>query len=215
MRHLKFTWQDIEPPVEPPFKTLITKGSAFNFGMSDVARMRDEMERLIKNLSKIYLAMKEQEKADKKKSKRPVKTEEDEKKSSLPEESTSAEENNASTAADSEKKKDSSSDEYMAEGGGDSDEHMADTNEKDVSMDSMDTDEDGGVSQPLLSEDESPAAKGEHEDLQESTSEEKENVLKEGSQKSAEEDETMPDAPSTSDGDEVDASISAVTSPLV
>ena len=65
MRHLKFTWEDITQ--KSPFKTLITKGSAFRFGMSDVARMRDEMERLIKNLSKIYLAMKEQEKADKKK----------------------------------------------------------------------------------------------------------------------------------------------------
>ena len=192
MRHLKFTWEDISQ--KPPFKTLITKGSAFRFDMSDVARMRDEMERLIKNLSKIYLAMKEQEKADKKKkSKRPVKTEEDEKKSSLPEESTSAEENNASTAADS------------SSGG----EHMADASEKDTSRDSMDTDEEGGVSQSLLSsEDESPAAatKG-LEDVQESTSEEKENVVKEGSsQKSVDEDEAMPDAPSTSDDGELDAS---------
>ena len=65
MRHLKFTWEDITQ--KPPFKTLFTKGSAFRFGMSDIARMRGEMERLIHNLSKIYLAMKEREKADKKK----------------------------------------------------------------------------------------------------------------------------------------------------
>jgi len=64
MRHIKFTWEDIAQ--KPSFKTLITKGSAFRFGMSDVARMREEMERLINNLSKIYLAMKEQEKAKKK-----------------------------------------------------------------------------------------------------------------------------------------------------
>ena len=211
MRHLKFTWEDITE--KPPFKTLITKGSAFRFGMSDVARMRDEMERLIKSLSKIYLAMKEQEKADKKKSKRPVKTEED-KKSSLPGENEKASEDDAPTAADSEKRKDSASDESMEDvGGGDSDEHMADASEKDVSRDSMDTDEGSGVSQSLLSsEDESPAAaKGEeHEDVQESTSEEKENVVQEGSQKK---DETLPDAPSTSDCEVVAAS--AVTSPVV
>ena len=208
MKHLKFTWNDMKKQL----KTLITKSPAFRFDMSDVARMRDEMERLINNLSKIYLAMKEQEKADKKKkkSKLPVKTEED-KKSSLPEENEKGEDD-APTAADSEKRKDGASDESMEDV--DSDEHMADANEKDTSRDSMDTDEGGGVSESLLSEDESPAAaKGEHEDLQESTSEEKENVVQEGSQKSA--DETMPDAPSTSDGDEVDASISAVTSPLV
>ena len=65
MKHLKFTWENISQ--KTPFKDLITRGPAFRFGMSDVARMRDEMERLIKNLSKIYLAMKEREKADKKK----------------------------------------------------------------------------------------------------------------------------------------------------
>jgi len=63
MKHLKFTWNDMKKQL----KTLITKSPAFRFGMSDVARMRDEMERLINNLSKIYLAMKEQEKADKEK----------------------------------------------------------------------------------------------------------------------------------------------------
>ena len=62
MRHLKFTWEDISR--KPPFGALITKGPAFQFNMSDIARMREEMERLINNLSKIYL-MKEREKADK------------------------------------------------------------------------------------------------------------------------------------------------------
>ena len=63
MKHLKFTWNDMKKQL----KTLITKSPAFRFDMSDVARMRDEMERLINNLSKIYLAMKEREKADKEK----------------------------------------------------------------------------------------------------------------------------------------------------
>ena len=65
MRHLKFTREDMNQ--KPPFKTLITKGSAFQFDMSDIARMREEMKSLINNLSKIYLAIKEQERADKKK----------------------------------------------------------------------------------------------------------------------------------------------------
>lgn len=63
MRRLKFTWEGIESA----FEALITKGPAFQFNMSDIARMREEMKSLINNLSEIYLVMKERKKADKKK----------------------------------------------------------------------------------------------------------------------------------------------------
>merc|ERR1711957_216591 len=61
MRHLKFTWEDFGERC----KTLITSGSAFQFDMTDIARIRKEIELLIDNLSKPYLDMKNQEKAKK------------------------------------------------------------------------------------------------------------------------------------------------------
>jgi len=70
MRHLKFTWVDIcEKPV---LKSLITKGPAFQFDMSDIARIREEIGTLIDNLSKLYLRMKEQEKANKRAKRREI-----------------------------------------------------------------------------------------------------------------------------------------------
>ena len=62
MRHLKFTWKG----VSNRFKSLITNGSAFQFDMDDVARMRDEIASLIGKLSRIYLDLKKKEKANKK-----------------------------------------------------------------------------------------------------------------------------------------------------
>lgn len=62
MRHLKFTWKG----VSNRFKSLITNGSAFQFDMDDVARMRVEIASLIGKLSSIYLDLKKKEKANKK-----------------------------------------------------------------------------------------------------------------------------------------------------
>jgi len=65
MRHLKFTWVEISSH----FKSMITRGPAFQFDMEDIARIRGEIGTLINNLSEIYLAMKLEEKKEKKKSK--------------------------------------------------------------------------------------------------------------------------------------------------
>ena len=62
MRHLKFTWKGRSNR----FRSLITNGSAFQFDMDDVARMRVEIEALIGKLSRIYLDLKKKEKANKK-----------------------------------------------------------------------------------------------------------------------------------------------------
>lgn len=62
MRHLKFTWKGRSNR----FKSLITNGSAFQFDMDDVARMRVEIASLIGKLSSIYLDLKKKEKANKK-----------------------------------------------------------------------------------------------------------------------------------------------------
>jgi len=63
MKHLKFTWDDITE--DKPLRTLITCNPAFEFDMADIARIRGEIETLIDNLSKLYLRIKEQEKAKK------------------------------------------------------------------------------------------------------------------------------------------------------
>lgn len=68
MRHLKFTWADLCD--KTPFKTLITEGPAFQFDMSDLARIRKEIGALIDKLSLLYLRAKEKEKANKKAKKR-------------------------------------------------------------------------------------------------------------------------------------------------
>ena len=65
MRHLKFTWVDIMEH----FKSMITRGPAFQFDMEDIARIRGEMGTLINKLSEVYLAMKAEEKKEKTKSK--------------------------------------------------------------------------------------------------------------------------------------------------
>jgi hypothetical protein len=59
MRHLQFTWDDFSE--RPRFSTLIIKGPAFWFDMSDITRIRTEFSSLIDNLSKLYLQ--EEEKA--------------------------------------------------------------------------------------------------------------------------------------------------------
>merc|ERR1712194_416627 len=61
MRNDKFTWGG----GCERFLTLITKGPAFQFDMSDIARIREEMGILIYNLSIQYLKTKEQGKAKK------------------------------------------------------------------------------------------------------------------------------------------------------
>ena len=58
MRHLKFTRADIMEL----FKSMITEGSAFQFDMEDIARIRTEMQRLINNLSVIYITTEEYKK---------------------------------------------------------------------------------------------------------------------------------------------------------
>ena len=52
MRNLQFTKEHQNE--KPPFSSLITSGSAFQFNMSDIARIRVEMVTLIDNLSQIY-----------------------------------------------------------------------------------------------------------------------------------------------------------------
>jgi hypothetical protein len=59
MRHLQFTRDDSSE--RPRFSTLITKGPAFWFDMSDITHIRTEFSTLIDNLSKLYLQ--EEEKA--------------------------------------------------------------------------------------------------------------------------------------------------------
>ena len=49
MRHKEFTWLDALE--KPSFKSLITKGPAFQFNRSDVARIRSEFALLIDRLS--------------------------------------------------------------------------------------------------------------------------------------------------------------------
>ena len=64
MRNQRFTWDDYNNK----FKSLVTEGPAFQFGMSDMARIRIEIGTLIYKLSKHYLRMKDQEKVNKKRS---------------------------------------------------------------------------------------------------------------------------------------------------
>ena len=59
MQHFCFTFTD----VREKFNSLITGGEAFQFDMSDIARIRQEMGMLIDGLSEPYLQMKEREKA--------------------------------------------------------------------------------------------------------------------------------------------------------
>jgi len=63
MRHHHFTWEGYEDN----FTSLITNGSAFQFDKSEMARIREEMTKLVDNLSKVYLPwLKVQELADEK-----------------------------------------------------------------------------------------------------------------------------------------------------
>lgn len=63
MRHIRFTWKGCNAN----FLLLITNSSAFQFDMSEIARIREEMTTLVDNLSKMYLPwLKEQELADRK-----------------------------------------------------------------------------------------------------------------------------------------------------
>ena len=63
MRNLRFTREGYNEN----FVSLITRGKAFQFDMSDIARIRKEMSKLFDNLSKVYLRrLKEQESATKK-----------------------------------------------------------------------------------------------------------------------------------------------------
>ena len=63
MRHLRFTWKGYKAN----FASLITNSPAFQFDMSEIARIREEMTTLVDNLSKVYLPwLKEQELADRK-----------------------------------------------------------------------------------------------------------------------------------------------------
>jgi hypothetical protein len=63
MRHLRFTWRGRKEN----FLSLITNSPAFQFDMSQIARIREEMTTLVDNLSKVYLPwLKEQELAERK-----------------------------------------------------------------------------------------------------------------------------------------------------
>ena len=62
MRHQKFTRMDYEE--RPPFTSKITRSPAFQFDMSDIDRIREEIATLIDNLSKPFLkCLDEQNKA--------------------------------------------------------------------------------------------------------------------------------------------------------
>ena len=52
MRHLRFTWRG----GRDSFTSLITNSPAFQFDMSEIARIREEMTTLVDNLSKVYLS---------------------------------------------------------------------------------------------------------------------------------------------------------------
>jgi len=65
MRNLRFTRDQNNE--RSPFASLITFGPAFQFGMSDIGRIREEMAALVDKLSKLYLPLlTEQENAAKK-----------------------------------------------------------------------------------------------------------------------------------------------------
>ena len=84
MRHEKFTWED----GLDNFSTFITRGSAFQFGRTDMARIRKEAGTLIDRLSSQYLKMKRQKKAAKRakrKEAKTLKTHEKEEKENIPE----------------------------------------------------------------------------------------------------------------------------------
>ena len=69
MRHQLFTPKDINDN----FKDMITNGSAFDFDMEDIARIRKEFATLIDRLSPKYLAIKDaEEKAAKRAKKKAV-----------------------------------------------------------------------------------------------------------------------------------------------
>ena len=53
MRHQKFTYCDYFE--SPPFTSKITRGLVFQFDVSDIDRIREEIATLINNLSKLYL----------------------------------------------------------------------------------------------------------------------------------------------------------------
>jgi hypothetical protein len=62
MRHLQFIWDDFSE--RPRFSTLIMRGSTFQFDMSDIDCIKEEISNLINNLSKLYLpCLQEKEKA--------------------------------------------------------------------------------------------------------------------------------------------------------
>ena len=52
------------------FRNVITDSDEFNFGMDDIAALRNEMKTLIQNLSGAYLEMKRKEAAERKERKR-------------------------------------------------------------------------------------------------------------------------------------------------
>jgi len=54
MRHQKFTKRDYKE--RPPFTSKITRSPAFQFDMSDIARIREEIATLIDNLSKLFIS---------------------------------------------------------------------------------------------------------------------------------------------------------------
>ena len=74
MRFTIFSWHHIKNASN--LKKLITKGPAFRFDMDDIARIRNEMDILIKRLEKKYRVVKDEEKREKQRSKKAVKSDE-------------------------------------------------------------------------------------------------------------------------------------------
>ena len=94
----KFTWEDYAER----FLNMITRGPAFQFDMTDIARIREEMGTLIDRLSTPYLKMKEEEKAEQRAQRKKAKSAKQHAKKSADEEITSENnnKNSAGTAAE-------------------------------------------------------------------------------------------------------------------
>ena len=65
MRNKRITYRTTGIADKPPYlRDLITKSPEFDFDMDDIARVREELKKLIQNLSSGYLEVKAKEDAE-------------------------------------------------------------------------------------------------------------------------------------------------------